>query len=49
MGDSEVGKGRGVRASLVAQRVKNLPAMKETEVQSLSCEDPLEKGNGNPL
>ena len=31
-------------ASLVAQLVKNLPAMRETWVQSLGCEDPLEKG-----
>ena len=31
-------------ASLVAQTVKNLPAMEETQVQSLSWEDPLEKG-----
>ena len=30
-------------ASLVAQMVKNLPAMQETQVQSLSREDPLEK------
>ena len=30
-------------ASLVAQLVKNLPAMKETQVQSLGQEDPLEK------
>ena len=29
---------------LVAQSVKNLPAMQETEVQSLGWEDPLEKG-----
>ena len=29
---------------LVAQTVKNLPAMQETEVQSLGWEDPLEKG-----
>ena len=29
--------------SLVAQLVKNLPAMQETWVQSLSQEDPLEK------
>ena len=29
---------------LVAQMVKNLPAMWETQVQSLSQEDPLEKG-----
>ena len=32
-------------ASLVAQLVKNLPAMQETWVQSLGWEDPLEKGN----
>ena len=31
-------------ASLVAQMVKNLPAMQETQVQSLGQEDPLEKG-----
>ena len=30
-------------ASLVAQMVKLLPAMRETQVQSLGCEDPLEK------
>ena len=34
-------------ASLVAQLVKNLPAMWETWVWSLSLEDPLEKGKGN--
>ena len=32
------------RASLVAQTVKNLPAMPETCVLSLGWEDPLEKG-----
>ena len=32
------------RASLVAQIVKNLPAKRETQVQSLAWEDPLEKG-----
>ena len=32
------------RASLVAQLVKNLPAMWETWVLSLGWEDPLEKG-----
>ena len=32
------------QASLVAQTVKNLPAMQETWVQSLGWEDPLEKG-----
>ena len=31
-------------ASLLAQMVKNLPAMWETQVQSLDWEDPLEKG-----
>ena len=30
-------------ASLVAQMVKNPPAMQETQVQSLGWEDPLEK------
>ena len=29
---------------LVAQAVKNLPAMRETWVQSLGWEDPLEEG-----
>ena len=29
---------------LVAQLVKNPPAMQETWVRSLSCEDPLEEG-----
>ena len=33
-----------VWASLVAQMVKNLPAMQEMQVQSLSQKDPLEKG-----
>ena len=31
-------------ASLVAQMVKNMPAVWETQVQSLGREDPLEKG-----
>ena len=31
------------RASLVAQRLKGLPAMQETWVRSLGWEDPLEK------
>ena len=29
---------------MVAQRVKHLPTMQETRVQSLGQEDPLEKG-----
>ena len=32
------------RASLVAQLIKNLPAMQETLVRFLGREDPLEKG-----
>ena len=31
-------------ASVVAQMVKNLPAMRETWAQSLGWEDPLEEG-----
>ena len=43
------GEGKGYplqycRASLVAQLVKNLPAVWETWVQSLGWKDPLEKG-----
>ena len=30
-------------ASLVAQSIKNLPVVQETQVQSLGWEDPLEK------
>ena len=36
-------KGTYLWASLVAQMVKNLPAIQETQVQSLGWEDPLEK------
>ena len=32
------------RASLVAQTVQNLPAMRETWVRSLGWEEPLEEG-----
>ena len=39
-----------IRVSLVAQIIKNLPAIQETQVQSLGCEDPLEKTMAtNPL
>ena len=38
---------RLVRACLVAQWVKNPPAMWETWVQSLGWEDPLEKNMAN--
>ena len=42
----------GLGASLMAQRVKNLPAMQDiqgTWVQSLGWEDALEEKNGNLL
>ena len=35
---------KNLRASLVAQLVKNPPAMQETSVRFLGHEDPLEKG-----
>ena len=35
-------------ASLMAQTVKNLPAMWETWVRSLGWEDPLEEGMATP-
>ena len=44
MGPSQVSQ-----ASLMAQMVKSLPAMQETQVQSLSWEDPQGEENGNPL
>ena len=37
------------QASLVAQMVKNPPAMWETSVRSLGGEDPMEGRHGNPL
>ena len=36
-------KGLNIGASLVAQMVKNVPAMQETRVRSLDQEDALEK------
>ena len=36
-------------ASLVAQMVKNLPAMQETQVRPPDQKDPLEKGLANIL
>ena len=36
-----------MRASLVAQMVKNLPVMWETQIRSLHWEDPLEKEMAN--
>ena len=41
---SILGLPSGSGASLVAQLVKNLPAMWEIWVQSLGWEDPLEEG-----
>ena len=46
--DYERNSSRGINAvalgaSLVAQTVKNLPAMQEIQFQSLGWEDPLEK------
>ena len=38
-----------IRASLVAQMVKNLPAMQETWVQSLGRVESPGEGSGNPL
>ena len=38
----------GLSSSLVAQTVKNLPAVQETEVRPLGQEDPLEKGMATP-
>ena len=40
----EPSPGVNKKLSLVAQMVKNLPAMQGTRVQSLDREDPLEKG-----
>ena len=40
---------RKAQASLVAQAVKNPPAVQETWVRSLGLEDPLEKGTATPL
>ena len=46
--EGEEGRGGGVSgyvgASLIAQLVKNLPAMQETLIQFLDGEDLLEKG-----
>ena len=38
-----------IRASVLAQFVKNLPAMQETPVQFLGWEDPMEKEIGYPF
>ena len=38
-----------IKKVLLAQLVKRLPTMWETQVQSLVWEDPPGEGNGNPL
>ena len=38
-----------IGVSLVAQLVKNPPAMQETRVRSLGWKDPLEKGTASPV
>ena len=40
-----------VRTFLIAQSVKNLPAMQETRIRTLGWEDPLEKevANNTPV
>ena len=43
-----INKVRRLRASLVAQSVKNLPAVLETRVRSLGREDPLEEEMATP-
>ena len=42
-GENSEGLNNKLRASLVAQRLERLPGMRETRVQSLGQEDPLEK------
>ena len=42
--DKEPNRSQGIETSLVAQMVKKLPAIQETQVRSLGQEDPLEKG-----
>ena len=42
--DMSLSKLRVMMASLIAQLVKNPPAVRETWVRSLGWEDPLEKG-----
>ena len=44
LGKGQLSQGLEVSASLVAQRLKCLPGMRETWVGSLGREDPLEKG-----
>ena len=42
--ESDTTEQLSLRASLIAQLVKNLPAIWETQIQFLGQEDPLEKG-----
>ena len=43
------GRPLGSWASFIAQLVKNLPAMQETQLRSLGQEDALKESTGNPL
>ena len=49
MGSQRVGHDRVTFTFLVAQMVRNLPAMQETQIQSVGWEDSLGEGNGYPL
>ena len=40
---------RGLQASLIAQLIKNLPAMQETQIRFLGWKDPPGEGNDNPF
>ena len=46
--ESDTTKRLSLTRSQLAQMVKNLPAMQETQVQSLGWEDPLEKSMATP-
>ena len=48
MGAQRWSKVSGLGKDVVAQMVKNLPAMPETQVQSLGRKDSLEKGVAAP-
>ena len=46
---SSSGEKAFVMKAVVAQMIKNLPAVQETQVQSLGQEEPLEKGMATPV
>ena len=49
IGNSVMTESKLAVASLMAQMVKNPPAMQETQIVSLGRKDSLGKRNGNPL